>query len=99
MHPIFQAALAPYMPSTQKRMSVTASRKPVDGTETFYITLGNAPVECEIYWEAGERQTWDNPGYPAQATLQSAKVGGVDIIEILSDAQREKIEAAFLDQA
>ena len=97
LHPVFQAALAPYIPKTAKRMSVSSSRKPIDGTETFYTTIGDVPIECEIYWEAGESQTWDEPGYPAQATIQSAKVGGVEIIEILSDNQRREIEAAFLE--
>lgn len=99
LHTIFQAALAPYMPTTAKRMSVTYNRKPTDGTKTFYTTLGDVPLECEIYWEAGEPQTWSDPGYPAQATLESALVGGANIIEILSDDQREQIEAAFLEQA
>ena len=99
LHPVFQAALAPYLHRTQQRMSVVYNRKPVDGTETFYTTLGDVPLECEIYWEAGEPQTWSDPGYPAQATLESAKVGGVNIIEILSDDQREQIETSFLEQA
>ena len=98
LQPIFQAALAPFMPTTQQRITAY-NRKPTDGTETFYTTLGDVAIECEVYWEAAEPQTWSDPGYPAQATLESALVGGVNIIEILSDDQREQIEAAFLEQA
>ena len=98
LHPIFQAALAPFMPTTQQRITAY-NRKPTDGTETFYTTLADVPLECEIYWEAAEFMTLSDPGYPAQATLESAKVGGVEIIEILSDDQREQIESAFLEQA
>ena len=98
LHPVFQAALAPFMPTTQKRITAY-NRKPTDGTQTFYTTLGDVALECEVYWEAAEPQTWSDPGYPAQATLESALVGGVNIIEILSDDQKEKIQTAFLEQA
>ena len=97
LHPVFQAALAPYLHRTQPRITTAYNRKPTDGTETFYTTLGDVPLECKVYWEAADPQTWSEPGYPAQATIESAKVGGVDIIEILSDDQREQIETAFLE--
>ena len=68
------------------------------GTTTYHYCMAGVPMVCEIYWEAVERQTWDNPGYPAQAVLESCDVGGVNIINIMSNEQIEEIEVAFLEQ-
>jgi hypothetical protein len=98
LHPIMQAALAPFAPKTHSRMSVSASTRPVDGTETFHYCLSDVPLVCEIYWERNERETWDDPGSPDQAMLQSALCGGMEIISLLSEDQVEEIETAFLEQ-
>ena len=56
------------------------------------------PLICEIYWERAEPQKWDEPGWPAQATLESADCGGLNIYAILSDDQVTEIQTAFLEQ-
>lgn len=68
------------------------------GVQTHHYTLDGVRLECEIEWERGECETSCEPGYPDNAVLVSAKVDGVDISIILSDAQREEIETAFLNQ-
>lgn len=87
IHPVMQQALAPFMP---KQIAVN--------TQSFSYTLAGVDLACEIECEAAERGTWDEPGWPADATLHIATVGGVNVYELLDDEQREEIEAAFLQQ-
>ena len=75
-----------------------APLRPADGRAIFQYCLGDVPLTCEIYWESAEKQTWTEPGWPAQATVESADCGGLNILEILSDEQRAEIETAFLEQ-
>ena len=77
---------------------VGSRRGPADGREAFRYSLADVPLVCDIYWEREEPRTWDEPGYPAQATLESADCCGVNIYELLSDDQRAEIESAFLSQ-
>lgn len=91
LHPVMQQALRPFMPKPTGR--------PADGREKFDYCLADVPLTCEIYWEAAEKQTQTEPGWPAQATLESADCGGVNITGILSDDQIAEIETAFLEQS
>ena len=72
--------------------------RPTEGHQTFHYCLADVPLVCEIYWEAAEKQTYTEPGSPANATLESADCGGLNIIQILSDDQIAEIETAFLEQ-
>ena len=77
---------------------VGSRRGPADGRAVFRYSLVDVPLYCEIYWEREEPRTWDEPGQAAQATLESAECGGVEIYELLSEGQRAEIESAFLSQ-
>lgn len=62
-----------------------------------------APMVCEYEYDEGEAPTiaygeFDHPGFPANATLLSCKVGGVDLMDMLSSSQVERIEDAILEQ-
>jgi len=71
----------------------------VPPTQSFKHQLAGVWLDCEIEYEAAERQTRDEPGCPADAIVYSAKTeSGDDISEILSDEQREEISIAFLNQ-
>lgn len=70
---------------------------------TIDITVYGVPMVCEYQYEKGEPcrasgppDSWD-PGYPPNVALLSCSVGGVDITEMLSNAQQEHIEDAILD--
>ena len=76
----------------------TGAQRQSDGRTTFEYCLADVPLTCEIYWEAAEKQTWTEPGWPATATLESANCGGLNILEILSDDQITEIQTAFLEQ-
>ena len=67
-------------------------------TQDFEYCLSGVPLTCEIYWEEAEPMTQWEPGCPALATAETVMVGDTNIIELLSDEQREEIETAFLDQ-
>jgi hypothetical protein len=53
-------------------------------------------VTAEV--DPGERRTWDEPGYPAEAILITAEVGGVDVMSILSQEQQTAIEAEIVEE-
>lgn len=53
---------------------------------------------CEYDYTPGEGQTWTDPGYPAAAEVTSCRVGGVQIIAMLSNEQLEAIDTLVLEQ-
>jgi hypothetical protein len=53
-------------------------------------------LECTLEYERGQRATLTDPAFPPVAYLMSAKVGGVDIIPLLSDALIATIEESAL---
>lgn len=93
LHPVMQAALAPFVLPPKRTIRF------IPLTQYFSYTLAGVSLSCEIEWEAAERGTRDEPGYPANAVLYSAETeGGTDIVEILSAEQISEIETAFLNQ-
>lgn len=106
LHPIFQEALAPFVlknkDGTQASPAMAAqfdkTYPPHKPTQTFHYRLCGVDLECELEWEAEEKRTWNDPGWPAEAFVVSAMCGDQDIAELLSDEQREEIETAFLNQ-
>ena len=67
-------------------------------TQTFHYCLAGVDLECELDYQEGGGDGWNEPRYDASADLCEAFCGDTDIIEILSDEQREEIEIAFLEQ-
>jgi hypothetical protein len=55
-------------------------------------TIGGVTLECEFEFEAGEPQTWDDPGWPDIYTLTGAWLHGVDISELLDPALIQQLE-------
>jgi hypothetical protein len=60
-------------------------------------------MECEYEYDPGEPTIWhpaelSHPGSPPNVALLSCKVGGVDLMEMLSFDQQERIEGVILDQ-
>lgn len=56
------------------------------------------PLDCSYGYVPGSQQTWTDPGYPACAEIDSVKVGGVEILDMLSNHQRESIETLILEE-
>ena len=48
------------------------------------MTIHGRELECDFEIEPAEPATETDPGWPAIYTLISAKLGGVDIVEILA---------------
>lgn len=63
--------------------------------ETF-VEVWGIKFDCTYIYEPEERQTFDDPGCPANAILTVCKVGGVDIFEMLTGEQTTSIESAIL---
>ncbi len=89
LHPVFAQALAPFLHAPK------AARK---STQTFHYCLCGVDLECELDYERASGDGWNEPREPEAAYLCEAFVGGVDIIELLDDDQKETIETAFLEQ-
>ena len=85
IHPTIAAAIKPFArPSTQG----------------FFYTLNGTDLLCEMSYEAAEKQTRDEPGWPATATLESAHTndGRVDVMGLITEEWAEEIEMAFINQ-
>ena len=52
----------------------------------------------EYCYEEAEPQTYDYPGSPSSATIESVEVNGIDIYEMLSVEQLYDIEALILEK-
>lgn len=53
-------------------------------------------IDCELDYEPGYRETDIDPAWPASAYILSAKVGGVDILPLLSEGLIASIEEAAI---
>ena len=51
-------------------------------------------LDCTLEYSPAEQGTETDPAWPAQAILMSAKVGGVDILPLLSPYDVSAIEEA-----
>lgn len=61
-----------------------------------HVTVWDIPMEVDFDYSPAESRTWDHPGSPAEASICAVLVGGVDIVEMLSDEQHQRIEEAVL---
>lgn len=61
------------------------------------------PMECVVDYQEGESTIlWPtdmaHPGSPPECVLESCKVGGVEIIDMLTASQLERLENAAAEQ-
>ena len=112
LHPIFAQALAPFLiapPQSEDAKHYLAAQKAPfvqspttkrlrKSTDTFHYCLSGVDLECEMDYSAGGGDGWNEPRYEATADLCEVYCGTTDIRELLSDAQREEIETAYLEQ-
>lgn len=56
--------------------------------------FGAIELDCELEYDAGQRATLTDPPFPPAAYLIAAKVGGVDILPLLSEGLIQDIEKA-----
>ena len=64
---------------------------------TATLEFRGVELVCSYEYEPGEKRTWDYPGSPEDARLVEAKVGDVDIVDLLSQAAIDGIEEAILE--
>ena len=89
LHPTMQAALNPFVKRHQR----------IPATQTFIHVVDGVTLTCELDYEAGERETRDDPGTEECATLISAHTRRGDLVTtLLSEAQVMDIEGSFLEQ-
>ena len=69
----------------------------MESLSTLAFSYRGIPMECDYEYDPGEPATSTHPGWPENATLCKCKVGGVDILEMLSNRQRDEIEIAILE--
>ena len=95
LHPVMQQALAPYISTFLPALKVARRPKP---TESFSYCLNGIQLECELDFSPAESQTYEEPGCPPDAQLCEAFHKGENIIELLSEDDKDAIETAFLEQ-
>lgn len=61
-------------------------------TITHQYHHGELALDCELEYSPGRRPTRDDPAEPPAAYLIAAKVGGVNILPVLSDGLIASIE-------
>ena len=107
--PVMQQAIAPFLIAPPKSHdAVVMANAPFiqspktrairKSTDTFSYCLSGVDLVCELDYERASGDGWNEPREPECAYLCEAFVGTTDIIEILSDEQREEIEIAYLEQ-
>lgn len=62
------------------------------------ISYCGVVMDCTYDYTPGCGQTWLEPGYPACAEVNSVKVGGVEVLDMLSNEQREAIDTLICEQ-
>ena len=53
-------------------------------------------IEVTACIDHGEPATPEHPGWPLECSIEAARVGGVNIYDMLSDGQLERLEDAVL---
>ena len=103
LHPVFQEALAPFAPFLGNNLTgpspaiAKLTKKPRKSTESFSYCLAGVDLECELDYEAASGDGWNEPREGENAYLCEACCNGIDIVELLSDEQKEEIETAYLE--
>jgi hypothetical protein len=65
-------------------------------TITHLYRYGEIELDCELEYDPPQAQTDIDPPWPAAAYLISAKVGGADVLPLLSDGLVAIIEEAAI---
>lgn len=65
---------------------------------TASIRYCGVALSCTFEFYPAEAQTRHDPGFPAYAVLESCKVGGVEILDMLERSQQDEIETLLADQ-
>lgn len=86
IHPIMQAALAPFAPQV---------RHP--GMSHHQHNVGGVTLECWLEYTPPQRSTSTDPAYPAEAELCHAYHRNEDIYDILPEWLQDEIENAYLE--
>lgn len=63
-------------------------------TITHLYHHGAIELDCELEYDAGQKATLTDPPFSPAAYLIAAKVGGVDILPLLSEGLIQDIEKA-----
>jgi hypothetical protein len=63
------------------------------------ITAHEFEYECEFEHEAGQAQTWTDPGYPEIYHLVSAHYEGVQVLPMLDPAIIHELEHKMLEMS
>lgn len=66
------------------------------GLVNFQFDIREVVVDCWLDYESGEPRTWDEPGTDEFIQLHHAFVGGIDIVNLLSDSVITEIEEKAL---
>lgn len=61
------------------------------------VTYCGVRLDCTFEYSPPEERTWDDPGGPANAALESCKVAGADIFEMLTREQQDEIETLLIE--
>lgn len=61
------------------------------------VTYCGVQMVCAYDYSPAERETRIDPGQPEVAELYECKVGGIDIVDMLSAEQRDAIESLILE--
>jgi hypothetical protein len=67
-------------------------------TDTYTVSPWDFPIEVTAETEIPEPQTYTHPGCGWSIVVVRACVGGIDIYEMLTNAQIERIESAIARQ-
>ena len=64
------------------------------------VTVEYCGVEVDVnfYYEAEQKQTLSDPGFPETIDIEEVLVNSVDIIEILTDEQIEDIKELLIEK-
>ena len=104
MHPVFEQALKPFIATPVIPYPYKNPPCPVGEFEYEWAAGIAEYVVCHLEYEAGEQGKRDSyglpetPDYPSRCYLLAAYIRGLDIVELLSDDQRQEIEEKALDQ-
>lgn len=69
-----------------------------DQVEYLWATDCVVDIVCHLDYEPADGDNWQTPFYPENLTLRAAFVRGVDIYELLSEKQIDRIEESALIQ-
>ena len=66
-------------------------RQPIQPMSTAVQPWG-FPVEVFYEFDEGEPPAWDHPGCEPYVVVEAAKIGGVDVYDMLTNEQIERLE-------